>query len=154
MPHDFDLVIPTSDAVRKPVLDIALALVVRDGLWLVARRKPHAHLGGLWEFPGGKRVADETPSQAAIRELLEECAVDATPLYVLDIVTCEYADRCARLTPVICAWTSGEPQALSADVCRWVSTEELLRLDMPPVNAAIIRAALERLGDDPRTRQG
>jgi 8-oxo-dGTP diphosphatase len=139
-----------NNAMRKPVLDIALALVLRDGRWLVARRKPHAHLGGLWEFPGGKRIADETPSQAAIRELLEECAVDATPLHVLDTVTYEYTDRCARLTPVICAWTKGEPQALSADVCCWVSTEELLRLDMPTVNATIIRAALDRLTEASR----
>jgi len=152
MPRNVEVVTALDALVRKPTYEVALALVFHDGRWLVARRKSDAHLGGLWEFPGGKLAANETPAQAAIRELFEECAVEATLLHVLDPVTYEYADRAVRLTPVICAWTSGEPQPLCADVCRWVSTEELVRLDMPRVNVTIIRAALERLGADGRTR--
>jgi mutator protein MutT len=152
MPRNVDVVTASDALVRKPTFEVALALVLHDGRWLVARRKPDAHLGGLWEFPGGKLATNETPAEAAIRELSEECAVEATLRHVLDPVTYEYADRTVRLTPVICTWTSGEPQPLCADVCRWVSTEELVRLDMPPVNVTIIRAALERLAADGRAR--
>ena len=126
----------------KPTQQIALALVHRADQWLVAQRRDDAHLGGLWEFPGGKCEPDETPTQAALRELYEECAVRAEPQQVLDTVTCEYDDRIMHLTPVICRWLAGEPQPLGSQRCRWVNGAELQCLEMPAVNAGIIRAAL------------
>jgi len=130
----------------KPVIAVALALVLRNGLWLVARRPRELHAGGLWEFPGGKQHADEAPAQAVCRELLEECNVHATPLEVLAPVACEYDDRVVRLTPVLCRWEGGEPRPAASDECRWVPSDELLRLPMPPANAGIVQAVLRHLG--------
>lgn len=124
----------------KPVLNVALALVARGDRWLVAKRRHGTHLGGLWEFPGGKRLPHESPARAAIRELWEECAVRATPEHILPQHTWEYDDRIVHLTPIICRWIDGEAHPHSADVCRWVSADELPQLEMPAVNAAIIRA--------------
>jgi mutator protein MutT len=129
----------------KPVLEVGLALVVHDGRWLVARRARDAHLGGLWEFPGGKRLPDEPLAQTAVRELLEECDVRATALHVLDPVVHEYEDRIVHLTPVLCRWQAGEPRPLGADACQWATLDELRQLDMPPPNAAIIDGALRAL---------
>ena len=127
----------------KPVHEIALAIVFRDDHWLVAKRRHDAHLGNLWEFPGGKCRPHETPTQAALRELAEECAIRAQPLHVLDAVPWEYDDRIVRLTPVIVRWEAGEPQSLGSEECRWVDAAELRRLEMPPANAAIVCAALD-----------
>lgn len=126
----------------KPTFEIALALVQRGEQWLVAKRRPGVHLGGQWEFPGGKHNARETPAQAAIRELREECGVEAVPQRVFDTLTCEYEDRIVYLTPVLCRWQQGKPQPLSGEICRWVSADELRRLDMPAINTEIIRAVL------------
>jgi mutator protein MutT len=125
-----------------PTQQIALALVHREDRWLVAQRKNDTHLAGLWEFPGGKIELHETAAQAALRELYEECAVRAKAECVLDAVTCEYDDRIVQLTPVICRWDSGEPQPLGNQRCRWVSGVDLQLLEMPAVDAAIVRAAL------------
>ncbi len=127
----------------RPMHEIALALVYRGHTWLVAKRSAAAHLGGCWEFPGGKRLPHEDPTHAALRELDEECAVRACPRHVLEPVTWEYPDRVVRITPVICGWEAGEPSARGNVACRWVDAAELRRLDMPPANAEIIRAALE-----------
>ncbi len=126
----------------KPIREIALALVYRGDQWLVAKRGASVHLAGLWEFPGGKLLPYETAQQAAVRELYEECAVRAQPLEALQVIVWEYEDRVLRITPVICRWDAGEPQALGNELCRWVDGVELQSLAMPPANAAIVQAAL------------
>ena len=41
-------------------IDVTAAVIRRDGALLIAQRPPGVHLGGLWEFPGGKREEGET----------------------------------------------------------------------------------------------
>lgn len=124
----------------KPAYRVALALVERAGKWLVARRHEHVHLGGLWEFPGGKCEPGESPSAAAVRELREECGVTATALRELAPQPHEYDDRIVWLVPVLCRWESGDGTPLDSQECRWVSWDELRRLDVPEANAEILRA--------------
>jgi mutator protein MutT len=124
----------------KPHFDIAIALVRHDGRWLVARRHPDVHLGGMWEFPGGKMEPGESLAAAAQRELLEECDVHATVESILDALYCEYDVRTVVLHPVVCRWVSGEARPLGSAECRWVTPEELQKLEMPPINAALVAA--------------
>lgn len=124
----------------KPSYRVALAILRRNGLWLVARRHDHVHLGGMWEFPGGKCESNESPSDAAIRELREECGVEATADRELDAVPCDYGDRTVILIPVLCRWRAGEPTPLASQECRWVRRDEFRALEMPTVNSEILRA--------------
>lgn len=118
---------------------VALALVHRDSRWLVARRLPDAHLGGLWEFPGGKSEGNESPEATALRELMEECQVRAVAQRRLAPFVVEYPDRTVELNPVICEWHSGEAISIENEECRWVTLAELRKLEMPAVNAEIVR---------------
>jgi len=122
-----------------PSFDVALALVYRRSRWLVAKRSDDCHLGGLWEFPGGKCEPGETPIQAALRELREECGIEAEARKVMPAFECEYEDRRVSITPVVCEWKSGEARPIASDECRWATLAELRRLDMPAVNAEILR---------------
>ena len=56
-------------------VDIALALIRREGCLLITRRPDGVHLGGYWEFPGGKCLPGERPEACAEREALEEVGV-------------------------------------------------------------------------------
>jgi len=62
---------------EKRVRTVTAAVIERDGKVLVARRKPDLVAGGLWEFPGGKLEAGETPERGLARELAEELGVPA-----------------------------------------------------------------------------
>jgi 8-oxo-dGTP diphosphatase len=62
---------------EKRVRTVTAAVIERDGKVLVARRKPELVAGGLWEFPGGKLEAGETPERGLARELAEELGVPA-----------------------------------------------------------------------------
>ena len=62
----------------RPAIDVAAALVFRDGKLLITQRHPDAHLGGLWEFPGGKREPNETFEACLIRELREELGIEVS----------------------------------------------------------------------------
>ena len=59
----------------KTVLVVACALIDPDGRVLIAQRPQRKAMAGLWEFPGGKVEADETPEEALIRELSEELGI-------------------------------------------------------------------------------
>jgi len=66
-------------------IQVAAAVVWRDGRLLLTQRPPGGPLGGLWEFPGGKVEPGETHEQALAREMLEELHVRARPGPVLAV---------------------------------------------------------------------
>jgi 8-oxo-dGTP diphosphatase len=57
---------------------VAAALIVRDGEVLIGQRRPEQPMGSMWEFPGGKIEAGESPEQALVRELSEELGIRAS----------------------------------------------------------------------------
>ena len=67
---------PIIEADMRLVLVSAVALVDVDGRVLLAQRPDGKAMAGLWEFPGGKVEANETPEAALIRELREELGID------------------------------------------------------------------------------
>src|SRR5262245_45725195 len=63
-------------ALKNKVIEVAAGLVFRGGKVLITQRRPDDHLGGLWEFPGGKREPNETFEQCLHRELKEELGIE------------------------------------------------------------------------------
>ncbi len=60
----------------KIILVSAVALIDPDGRVLLAQRPEGKSMAGLWEFPGGKVEAGETPEGALVRELHEELGIE------------------------------------------------------------------------------
>lgn len=122
-----------------PEVEVALALVWRDGRLLITRRPAGAHLGGYWEFPGGKCLPGESPEACAEREALEEAGVRCRAERRRAPIRYVYPDRIVRLHPVDCRYLGGAPQPLHVDACAWVRPEELPRYRFPPANASLVR---------------
>ncbi len=120
------------------MIEVALALVWRDGQLLVSRRHHDAHLGGYWEFPGGKVKPGESAAQCAMREVLEEVGVTCLAEAERAPIEHTYSDRAVRLQPVDCRYVSGVAACAGVLEVRWVLPNELSRLRLPPANDALV----------------
>jgi 8-oxo-dGTP diphosphatase len=120
------------------IIDVSAGLVFRAGRLLITQRHAEAHLGGLWEFPGGKREVGETFAQCLIRELQEELGVDVTVGELFEDVTHAYPERTVRLQFFLCALRRGEPQLLGCAAVKWVGCDELAGHDFPAADASLL----------------
>jgi mutator protein MutT len=129
----------------KNLIEVSAGLVFRDGKLLITQRPADAHLGGLWEFPGGKREANETFEQCLVRELKEELGIAVEVGEVLQSLTHQYADKTVYLQFFRCRWKEHEPRALGCPAFRWITREGLSQYEFPAADARL----LEILRDSP-----
>lgn len=121
---------------KRISLVVACALVDEDNRVLIAKRPGDKHMGGLWEFPGGKVEENETPEEAIIRELAEELGIDVTQscLAPLTFASHDY-DQFHLLMPLyICRQWNGEVEAKEGQELTWVRPNRLSGYEMPPAD--------------------
>ena len=124
----------------KLTLVSAVALIDRDGRVLLARRPEQKAMAGLWEFPGGKIEAGETPEAALIRELREELGIDtwASCLAPLSFASHAYADFHLLMPLYACRKWEGNPVAREGQALKWVAVRDLRSYPMPPADLPLI----------------
>jgi 8-oxo-dGTP diphosphatase len=122
------------------VVEVAAGLI-RDahGRYLITQRRKGSHLAGLWEFPGGKLEAGETPAAGLRRELTEELAATFAVGELVESVRWEYPDRVVVLHFFDCRLESGEIVPQEEQAMRWVAPDELAAHDFPPADRELIR---------------
>lgn len=109
-----------------------------DGRVLLTRRPDDRHMGGLWEFPGGKVDADESPAEALARELVEE--LDLAVEVGEPITFAVHEEPGLRILLLFYAATivSGTPRSLDGQQLAWVATGDLPRYPTPPADAQLV----------------
>ncbi|MBC7154476.1 MAG: (deoxy)nucleoside triphosphate pyrophosphohydrolase [Rhodobacteraceae bacterium] len=124
----------------KLVLVSAVALIDVDGRVLLAQRPEGKSMAGLWEFPGGKVEAHETPEAALIRELHEELGIDtwASCLAPLTFASHAYPDFHLLMPVFACRKWQGVPQPREGQVLKWVRAADLRTYPMPPADLPLI----------------
>ena len=137
-----------------PLVEVAAAVIRRRGRYLVTQRTAGRHLGGLWEFPGGKRHPGESLEACLRRELREELGVDARIGERIDSVPWTYPESRVVLHFFWCTMTGQEAEAREGQPIRWVTPRELGRLPMPPADAGLVaRLAAGATPAGPRPRR-
>jgi A/G-specific adenine glycosylase len=132
---------------KKPVphVEVAVGVVEDDaGRVLVQRRPEAAMLGGLWEFPGGKRTGAEPFEAACAREVAEELGVEVEVGAPLVRVEHAYSHFTVAIHAFRCRLRAGEPRHHAGEPVRWVTLDELAALAMPRANRRIVEALEER----------
>ena len=125
-----------------PEIQVACALIWRDGQILLSRRHQSAHQGGLWEFPGGKLEPEETIENCISRELKEELAISVKVGEELITIDHAYSHKKLRFVVHLCNWISGDPKPLASQQVRWVELKKLFDYPFPAANSQIIHALL------------
>ena len=122
------------------LLVVAAALVDAEGRVLLQQRSPGRQMEGLWEFPGGKLDAGETPEAALVRELHEELGISVSEasLAPAAFASAPLGERHLILLLYVCRSWSGAPRPLDASALSWVRPEEMLTLEMPPADKPLI----------------
>ena len=122
------------------VLVAAVALVDADGRVLIAQRPEGKAMAGLWEFPGGKVEAGETPEAALIRELKEELGIDVTAacLAPFTFASHAYADFHLLMPLYVCRRWQGTPVAHEHAALKWVRARALSDYPMPPADLPLV----------------
>jgi mutator protein MutT len=121
-----------------PPLEVAAALVFRGGKLLITQRLPEAHLGGLWEFPGGKREAGESFEQCLRRELAEELGIEVQVHELVEELTHHYPERSVHLKFFRCRWLRHEPRAILCHDFAWIGPAQLSNYPFPAADAQLL----------------
>ncbi len=131
---------PDAAAGKPVVLVAACALIDADGRVLLSRRPEGKPMAGLWEFPGGKLAAGETPEQALIRELKEELGIDVATACLAPFAFASHPyERFHLLMPLyLCRRWKGQPRAREGQTLAWVRPEKLADHAMPPADKPLV----------------
>jgi len=132
----------------KPVVLVAaVALIDPDGRVLLARRPAGKAMAGLWEFPGGKVGAGETPERALVRELAEELAIDTRESCLAPLAFASHAyDDFHLLMPLFaCRVWRGQARPMEGQELAWVRPPRLWDYPMPPADRPLIALLQEWL---------
>ena len=123
---------------QRQFIEVSAALIFHAGKLLITQRHAKSHLGGLWEFPGGKREAGETFEACLLREIREELGVDIVVGALFEEIHHAYPEKSVHLKFFTCQLLAGEPQPLDCAAVKWVTKAELPHFEFPAADAQLL----------------
>ncbi len=123
---------------KLPHYTIVAGIVYKDDKILIDKRRQNALLGGLWEFPGGKKLKNESFKAAVAREVKEETGIEIEVGKRLCIVRHAYSHFKITLHAYLCRYQSGIAQPIGCDAVKWILPHGLKKYAFPAANLKLM----------------
>lgn len=132
---------------RRLLLVAACVLIDADGRVLIAQRPEGKAMAGLWEFPGGKVEAGESPEETLVREMNEELGVEIQPACLWPLIFASHGyENFHLLMPLYgCRKWTGLPGAREGQSLKWVKPLRLPDYPFVPADKPLLPLIADRL---------
>ena len=120
------------------MIEVAAAIIERNGRILIGKRGGTGSCTGLWEFPGGKREPGETLPETLRRECREELGVSISVGGLCAEITHQYPDREVHLSFFFALLENGEPSSSVHTELLWAAPEDLTGLSFCPADTELV----------------
>lgn len=120
------------------MIEVTAAIIHKDGKLLICQRPRGKRCEMLWEFPGGKIEAGETPEECLIRECQEELGVAINTDRLLRRVEYEYPEFIVNIYFYICKLVDGEPIYIEHNDIQWLTLDKILNLPLCPADKKML----------------
>ncbi len=142
MPRKYmNLYLVSLEDVVKPVVCVTAGIIMKEGRVLLAKRAKFSHLGGLWEFPGGKIEQGETSLECLQRELAEELHIQINPRAVtlFDVSFYEYGINRVFLIGMTVSKYTGRLEPVEHAEIKWMEIDAIETVHLAPADVAFAR---------------
>ena len=129
-------IIPWPRSLRTEKQEVVVAVIERDGRFLIQQRPAGGLLAGLWEFPGGKVEPGESLTAALKREIREELGAEIVGLRRLTTVRHAYTRFQVTLHAYRCALR--DPGFEAGRSRRWVTLASIRKYPLPSGSVKIV----------------
>ena len=138
---DFFILKNCFSKIREPqmkIVEVAVGVIKQGNKIYISKRADDLHQGGKWEFPGGKREANESIEQALCRELSEEIGIQVTQQSPFMLIEHDYGDKKVRLDVRLVETFDGHASHQEGQQSQWVDIGQLNQFTFPEANKVII----------------
>jgi 8-oxo-dGTP diphosphatase len=106
---------------------------------LISKRHSHKPQGGMWEFPGGKPLPDESEFKTLSREVEEETGLNVVNAHKIQVINYDYVDLKTTLNIwIVDTWT-GKYASREGQIIKWCNVDDLRNYHFPEANKNILK---------------